>query len=368
MARAHPRIARQETAVDLGGGRRVLLGEEIGSGSTASVLRASLELPFGLAKPVAFKVFDALAGDERDGVVETIAHAARALARVRHPNVVEVHEFGLLPGGRPYLLEELVDGPSLGALAQGYEARKLRAPLDLALFVGVEIAEALAGARAASADGARRGLAHGDLTTREVLLSRHGEVKVADLGIASASRAASSVRSFTHIARRAAFLAPEIVGGEQPSARADVFSLAVILWELLVGPRFPAAATDADRLAMAREGLVHTTVFDPHLPGPVKLLLRRALDPSPEQRYPHAGALAFELRRVAFGLGVGDGRVFLRHALQRLRDDEVEAEEAITKERIQAISEAPAPTLAKPTPTPPTSGTIRRAPARDGDP
>jgi serine/threonine-protein kinase len=109
-------------------------------------------------------------------------------------------------------------------------------------------------------------------------------------------------------------------------ARSDVFSLGIILREMLIGPRFPSFVSEQQALGWAREGIVHTGIFEPQLPSGVQCILGRALEKDPANRYPHAGALGYELRRIALAMGVGDGRSFLRSALARVfaeeRDDE----------------------------------------------
>ncbi len=363
MGHPHFRLTRQETDTafgDAAAGRTVVLGDEIGSGSSATVYRAKLVHAWGIERPIAVKVFDATASDDRDAVLGTMAAAARGVAQLHHPNVAQVYEFGVLDGARPFVFEELVDGASLPTLIADYESKGQRVPLDLALFLGVEIAEGLDGARtgAGSCDGASGGrmcLVHGDLSAREVLLSKLGEVKLTDFGGASAARVVSSIRSYSSVAKRAATIAPEVIGGDEPGPRSDVFSLGTLLWEMLVGPRFPRDLEDASVLLHARAGYVHTTVFDPQLPAPLKAVLRRALDPDPSKRFPHAGAFAFELRRIALAMGVGDGRVFLRYAVKRLRGEGA-PDDAMPTGEIEAV-----PTSSDLVVATPASGTVRKA-------
>jgi serine/threonine-protein kinase len=298
----------------------------------ATVYHAVETRSLGVEAAVAVKVFDVLASDEHESIFEILAHAVRDAACVRHPNVAQTLDLGCIGPLQPFVVSELVEGRPLTALLEAYRRAARRMPLDLALFIGVEIAEALAGARCAcSSDGIRLGLTHGELSPADVLLSWNGEVKVTDFGIASAARAASSIRSFSALARRARSLAPEVARGRAGDARSDVFSLGVTLRAMMLGPRFPASISDGEALELARDGAVVDGVFEPQLPDELTAILHRALDLDPAKRYAHAGALAVDLRHVAYAMGVGDGRAFLRSALPRVlgaaaSDDEITSE------------------------------------------
>lgn len=318
MANPTPQIPPPQRGIPLGDHRRIHIGAQLGRGSVATVYRA-VEGPFGVARPVALKVFDVLSTDEQDVVFRAIGQAVRDAACVQHPNVVAVYELGVAGPAQPFIASELVEGRSLAAVLDSCAVNGKRVPLDLALYVGIEMAEAIAGARLArTADGARLSIVHGELSASDVLLSWHGEVKVTDFGLGAASRASSSVRSMKHLARRIRALAPEVARGQFGDARSDVFSLGVILRELLVGPRFPAQMSESEIIRAAREGVVHSAACEPQLPTDLRELLARALDRDPGRRFSHAGALAYDLRRVALSMGVGDGRSFLRHAMPKL--------------------------------------------------
>lgn len=322
MARPTPLIPPPCTDIQLGDGRQLVIGAQVGRGSMATVYRGVYEGACGVRRAVGIKVFDTIASDEHDGVLSALLTAAQRSACVRHPNVVRIEDFGLAGPAQPYAVVELVEGRSLAKLLASFVKRRERIPTDVALFIASEMAEALAGARLASSpEGVRLGLVHGDLSPCDVLLSWHGEVKVSDFEVAVAARAASSVRSVRALARRVSFLAPEVARGQAGDARSDVFSLGVIMREMLIGPRFPSFVTEQQALGWAREGIVHTSIFEPQLPQEMQCIVARALEKDPANRYPHAGALGYDLRRVALAMGVGDGRSFLRSALARVFAD-----------------------------------------------
>jgi serine/threonine-protein kinase len=330
MAIVTPLIPPPTVDIPLGGGLRVHIDAQVARGSVATVYRGHYRTRSALRRVIAVKVFDRIASDERESVIAALASASRRMAAVRHPNVVRVEDFGVIGLGQPFLLLEFVEGMTLSALAARLTERDERIPLDLALFVCMEVAEALAAARVAcSLDGMRLGVIHGELAGCDVLLSWHGEVKVGDFGIGRAARAASSVRRTLAFARRLSALAPEVIRGQPFDARSDVFSLGVLLHEMLVGPRFGRSPTDTDALEWARDGVVRREIFEPRVSEPLQPILARALDPEPAKRYPNAGVLAYDLRHVALAMGVGDGRAFLRSTLARVfaadpTDDDLE--------------------------------------------
>lgn len=303
--------------IELGDDRRLELSEVLGRGTLATVYRALLCSRAGIRLRVAVKLFSAVSSEEGEQVLALLIRTARRVACFEHPNVVRVYDCGIWRG-RPFLVLELVEGVTLSALQEAYSAKQRRPPLDVALFVACEVAEALAGARVArDRDGVQLGMVHHGLSAREVLLSWRGEVKVTDFETSTIRAATSSVRSLHGLATRAAAMAPEVAQGIRADARSDVFSFGVLLRELFIGPRFPAGLTNGEAIGLAREGYVQPLTFQPHLPVRLVRIITRALEVEPEARYPNACAMASELRRVALAMGVGDGRYFLRSALQR---------------------------------------------------
>src|SRR5439155_9430953 len=122
----------------------------------------------------------------------------------------------------------------------------------------------------------------------------------------------SGIRIVRRLAPRLASMAPEIVLGREGDARSDVFSLGVLLSEMLIGPRFPANVTDEEACQMAKTGFVCPDILAPALPSGLQEVLDRALSRDPPRRQQHAGVVAYDLRSIAMKMGVADSRIFLR--------------------------------------------------------
>lgn len=317
---------QERSDFELEDGRRLELLGPIGSGSASAVYRGVIESTNGLRRNVAAKVFGVIATDDADSVSSAIASAAQRGALIQHPNVVQTFDY-LVYQGQPLLLLELVEGVNLGVLMDRYAERRTRMPLDLALFIALEAAEGLSGARGTRGiDGMQLGLMHLALTPREILLSWRGEVKVEGFGLDVARVGTSSVRTLRGVAGRARMMSPEVACGLPADARADVFSLGMLLRELLVGPRFPQGISNAESIRLAREGFVQPITFAPDLPPDLVQTMNRAIAVETEGRHPNASAMVYELRRIALSLGVGDLRFFLRRTLDRELKDGLEEE------------------------------------------
>lgn len=302
----------------LGDGRYVQLVRPIGRGSTATVYRAMMSGLGGVERPAAVKLYAPVASEDQEPVHASLRAIVQSGARVHHPNVVGAYDFAVFVR-QAFSVHELVDGASLDALLGILGEKEQRLPLDIAVFIAVEVVEALHGARVGRdpTTGRSLGLVHLGLSPAEVLLSRHGEVKVSDFGASLARGASSGVRALDGVARRARFMSPEVARGEGGDERSDVFSVGVLMRELLLGPRFASGTSSSDVVTLARDGFVQPLTFQPQLPESLLAIVRRALEIDPDARFPNATALLFELRRAALALGVGDARFFLRRLLER---------------------------------------------------
>ncbi len=233
---------------------RYELLDRIGVGGMAEIFRGKAVAAGGFEKPVAIKrILPHLSQDPR--FVELLIAEAKVLSLLKHRNIVQIFDVGLGDDNKYFLVMEYVDGKDLGAIQRGLEARRQRMAFDLALHVIAEICEALEHAHTARApDGKPMALVHRDISPSNVLLSRAGEVKLTDFGIAK--RAEQEQTGHGGVRGKFAYISPEQARNEHISPRSDVFAVGILLWELLTNRRLFSGLGDLEALRAVREAIV----------------------------------------------------------------------------------------------------------------
>ena len=273
---------------------RYELEELVGTGGMSTVFRAH---DLQLERRVAIKILhEHYAADPE--YLERFRREARAVARLSHPNIVTVIDRGDADG-RQYIVFEHVEGENLKELC----VRSGRLPVRQALELALAVADGLAFAH-------DHGLVHRDVKPQNVLLSNEGEVKVTDFGIARSLHVEHGVTQTGAVLGTGEYLAPEQASGRQVSPATDVYSLGVVLWELLAGD---VPFTGDNFVAVA---LRHVNEPPPHLrerrpdvsPG-LDAAVERALAKDPARRFPSMRAFAQELRACLAEADAGAGGV-----------------------------------------------------------
>jgi serine/threonine-protein kinase len=264
---------------------------QIATGGMAEVYLARRAGPHGFQKLVAVKRI--LPQYTRDpDFVAMFVDEARVCARLGHPNIVQVFDFGE-QDGQLYMAMEFVDGTTGARLIRGAASRGEEVPLDVCLYITLSILRALDYAHGARDDSGRPlSLVHRDVSPGNVLIDRSGAVKLTDFGIA---RAAEIERRTDQgqLKGKLGYMSPEQVVGRELDARSDIFTVGIVLAEMLIlRPLFSGGKEldvlfrirDADVSAIDRAGA--------RVPDDVRSVLFRALSRDPALRWPSAGSFA----------------------------------------------------------------------------
>jgi serine/threonine-protein kinase len=270
---------------------RYELEELVGTGGMSSVFRAHDRQ---LERRVAVKILHEHYAEDPE-YLERFRREARAVARLSHPNIVTVIDRGD-DGGRQYIVFEHVEGQNLKELVQ----RTGPLAVPRALEVALAVADGLAFAH-------DRGLVHRDVKPQNVLLSREGEVKVTDFGIARSLHVDHGVTQTGTVLGTGEYLAPEQASGQQVSPATDVYSLGVVLWELLAGDvPFTGDNFVAVALRHVNEPPPPLRERRPDVTPRLAAAVERALAKDPARRFPSMTAFAKELRAC---LAEAEGKV-----------------------------------------------------------
>jgi serine/threonine protein kinase len=222
---------------------------------------------------------------DSDEFVARFHDEAAIAVRLRHENIVLVFEVGICDG-RHYLSLEQVDGPDLRRLLSACWRAQRRLPVPVAVYIAHEALGALAYAHSLrDATGRSLDLVHRDVSPSNVLVSRQGDVKLIDFGLAKTRAAAVSTRPNVMFGK-VGYLSPEQARSWPVDLRSDLYSAGAILHELLTGERLVQAASTVDLLeAVANPKVVPPSTLRPGLPPELDRVLMKALAPEPKDRY-----------------------------------------------------------------------------------
>lgn len=292
-------------------GRYNLLSR-IGYGGMAEVFLASTAGERGSERLLALKRLLPHATEEEQ-IITLLIDEARITVRLTHPNIVQVFDFGCI-AGRYYIAMEYVDGLDVKSLISIDD--HLSKPLDVhvALYIVGSVLEALHFAHTREDDqGKPLGIIHRDVTPHNVLLSRQGNVKLTDFGVARAA-ISSHVSQVGDIRGKFSYMPPEQACGGEIDQRVDLFAVGAMLYELLTGKQPFRAASAGEQFKRLIENVAPPMTLRPDLSPTINAVVLKALEKNPEQRFATAYEFYQELRACF------DDRVSLASCKQQLAD------------------------------------------------
>ena len=304
-------------------GRYTLL-QRLAQGGMAEVFRAKIVSSHGFEKIIVIKrILPHLAADPQ--FVTMFIDEAKLTAQLTHPKIVQVLDFGEV-AGQYFIALEYIDGFDALALLRAAAQKRVRVPLPLVVFLVAEILDALDYAHTApDMDGRPMGLVHRDISPSNVFISRHGDVKLGDFGIAHASERESKTQAGT-LKGKYGYMSPEQVIGGGLDRRSDLFAVGIVLAEAFIGRRLFTARNDLDVLLMVRDARIERlTKYGHDLPPELNRIVRKALRKDIDGRYQTAAEFREELSDYLFAQKLRIGPADLRAFMTDLFDGTPEA-------------------------------------------
>ena len=267
---------------------RYQIVDRLAVGGMAELFKATLMGDHGFEKLVAIKkILPHLATDR--SFVEMFIDEARITAQLDHRHIVQVFELGN-DADTPYIAMQFVDGLDVLALLRECARAQIRLPADLCALIARDVLDALDYAHnAVATDGRPLGIIHRDISPGNVLLSWRGDVKLTDFGIARAAERRHKTEAGT-LKGKYGYMSPEQVSGStEIDARSDLFSVGILLAEMVMARRLFTSTNDLDILLMVRDArLDRLHKYASEFPIELRVLTVRALQRRPEDRWQSA--------------------------------------------------------------------------------
>src|SRR5271165_1639949 len=277
--------------------------EKLESGGMAEVFRAESEGLQGFRKQVAIKrVLPNLSSKKK--FISMFLDEARLSAQLSHSNCVQVFDIGV--GDNAYfIVMEFVDGGNLKSIVDHIKKTGRDFPVEAAVYISLEICKGLAYAHELTdSSGTALHIVHRDMSPPNVLITKYGEIKIVDFGLAKANSQLEKSEPGI-IKGKFSYLAPEAAMGQDVDARTDIFAVGIILWELLAGQRRFLGDTDFQTVKRVQAAQVPSvSQINKKVPVELERIIARARARDPVARYSTARALGAELSKFLFRFGV----------------------------------------------------------------
>jgi eukaryotic-like serine/threonine-protein kinase len=273
--------------------------EKLESGGMAEVFRAESQGLQGFRKQVAIKrVLPHLS--EKKKFISMFLDEARLSAQLSHSNCVQVFDIGV--GDQAYfIVMEFVDGANLKSIAESLKNQGQQFPVPAAAFIAHEICKGLSYAHELTDEnGVPLQLVHRDMSPPNVLVTKYGEVKIVDFGLAKATSQLEKSEPGI-IKGKFAYLSPEATLEQEVDRRADIFAVGIMLWELLASQRLFVGETDLQTVQKVQAARVPPiSQINRKVPPELERIVGKALARDPRQRYQTARELGQALSNFMF--------------------------------------------------------------------
>jgi serine/threonine-protein kinase len=283
--------------------QRYRVVEKLESGGMAEVFRAESEGLQGFRKQVAIKrVLPHLSSKKK--FISMFLDEARLSAQLSHSNCVQVFDIGVGDNAF-FIVMEFVDGANLKSIADHIKKAGQDFPVEHAVYLCLELCKGLSYAHELTdPNGVPLHIVHRDMSPPNVLVTKHGEVKIVDFGLAKANSQLEKSEPGI-IKGKFSYLSPEAAMGQEVDARTDVFAVGIILWELLAGQRLFLGDTDFQTVKRVQAAQVPSiSQINKRVPQDLEKIMNKALARDPAARYTTARDLGLDLSKFLFRFGV----------------------------------------------------------------
>lgn len=298
-------------------GKYVLL-EKLASGGMAEVYLAKNSGANGVSKFVAIKRILPQYSDNEE-FIEMFKEEAKIAVNLNHSNVVHIHEFGI-ERNQFYLVMEYVEGRNLRQILNELKKKGNHFQIDQIVYIIKEVAAGLDHAHRCldGTTGKPLNITHRDMSPQNVMVSFEGEIKIIDFGIAKAETQLEATKAGT-LKGKFGYMSPEQADGQNIDLRTDVFSLGIVLWELLAKDRLFSGSSEAAILRKIRESNIPSLrKIDPSIHPELDKIVSKALAKDKNLRYQTSAALHRDLNRFLNThypeFSPQDFSVFIKHA------------------------------------------------------
>jgi serine/threonine-protein kinase len=289
----------------------------IAAGGMGTVYEAIQRGAEGFEKRVAIKTITEEFSDEHQ-LVEMFIGEAKLVADLVHPNIVQIYQLGKISKNY-YIAMEFINGRNLRQFMRRHSQLEQSTPIDLSTFIVSRICRGLEYAHSkCDADGQPLGVVHRDVSPKNIMLDSEGAVKLTDFGIAKARHLLRALED-TVLMGTTRYMSPEQARFEETDARSDLFSLGIVLHELLTGlPLFDAEDQTATFEAIIHRPIPRPSELNPDVPEEVDRITLRALERDREKRYQTASEMVHDLEYYMYHDHYGPTNMTLAKYLQKV--------------------------------------------------